>query len=137
MLMSNKSCKFRRGFIATIAVTVLAYSVLAIMVVALVAVNSYVDNVYHYESRIEARQYLRSCLTEAEQMLSRDYFLRGTNSLPGLNCTFLVDNVGTQIQPSLVSLAVSVKVGSVVVKVEETIESHNYYLKVVSRKVID
>ena len=66
-----------RGFIATIAVTMLAYSILAAILVTAQYVKSYVDNVYLFESRIEARKNIRECLSHAENLISRNYYLNG------------------------------------------------------------
>ena len=125
---------------ATIAVVVLASSILAIISVVMLAAENYVDNVYRYESRLEARQNLSSCLNLAELMLSRDFFLRGQVSLPEFYCVAsFVDVSGGDAggnAPSVL-LSVAVSVGPAIMRAEEVIYLEDFDIKVVSRKVTD
>lgn len=136
--MKNKRIlRERRGFVATIAVIMLAYSILAIVAITVALAKTYLDNVYLYESRVEARQNLFACLDIAESRLASNYFLRGHFGLREFNCEFFVLENGMQGSSGSILLNAIVKIGPVIMKGGETVELHDYYMKVIERMVED
>ena len=134
--MSNRNRRRpKNGFIATIAVIMLAFSILSIIVVVASAANAYVDSVYLRGLRVYARENLSSCLSEAENVLSRDFFWRGAKNFPDSNCEADVETAGNP--GNEVTLTAIVKVNRVLMTAKEEIFLEDFDIKVVSRDVTD
>ena len=134
----------QKGFVATITVTVLAFSIVAMLIVVSGAVDRYVDSVYLYELRIYTRQSLLVCMPIAENMLASDYFLRGVVSLPEYNCDVSIQDYTSQTYQvahygniGQVILSVVTKFGPVEMKVYETIRLYDYRMEDIDRIVDD
>ncbi len=130
----------KMGFIATIAVVMLAYSTLALSVITLIASNAYLDSVYLYELRREARSNLYSCLSAFEQRLSRNFFLRGMVNESEFHCDGYikdVDGSGVQSPVNMITVTATIKIGPVILGADELVEFHDYYLRIVERHVRD
>jgi|GEM_PF-2479615 len=136
--MSNKirpKRGFENGFIATIAVIMLAFSILAIIVVVANATNAYADSVYLRGLRVYARENISSCLSEAENVLSRDFFWRGEKDFLDSNCEADVETAGNPVNE--VTLTAIVKVNRVLMTAKEVVYLEDFDINVVSREVTD
>jgi len=84
--------RFRDGFIALIAVILLATGTLAFSLVTISAAISYSESVNLHELRIQAGLNVKACLDSATLMVAKDYFLNGEVELPEFGCTLTVTN---------------------------------------------
>jgi hypothetical protein len=66
-----------RGFVATIAVVILATGCLVFSLVTLLGATSYSESIYKRELRIQAGLNASACLDLVTVMVSKDYFLSG------------------------------------------------------------
>lgn len=80
------------GFIALIAVIMLAWGALAFSFATLASAVSYADLVNRRELRIQARFNAEACLDTVKLMLAKDFFLEGTVSVPEFGCVVQVTN---------------------------------------------
>lgn len=84
--------KMNRGFIALIAVVLLATGTLAFSLATLSAAVSYADMSYRHDLRNQARLNAQACLDTVSLMAAKDYFLSGEVKLPEFGCTANVQN---------------------------------------------
>lgn len=80
------------GFIALIAVTMLAMGAIAFAISVMSGAQSYAQSVTRREARIQARLYAASCLDSVTLMLAKDFFLNGVVSLAEFSCTATIAN---------------------------------------------
>ncbi len=97
------------GFIALIAVVLLATGTLAFSLVTLSAAASYSDMVFKHDERNQAHLNAESCLDSMVLMAAKDYFLSGQVSLKEFGCTAIVTNDSN----GNIAIAVTAKVGDV------------------------
>ncbi len=91
MLIENKYNK-DSGFIALIAVVLLASGALAFSFSNMIAAILYADSVYKRELRIQARLNADSCVDTVRLMYAKDPFLSGTTTVADFKCTAFVTN---------------------------------------------
>jgi len=87
--VSNDSAhglNYERGFIALIAVIILATGTLAFSLATLTAAAAYSESVTLKELRIQARFNLAACMDTLGLMFDKDYFLNGEVSLQEFSC---------------------------------------------------
>ena len=89
---NNDWRKGGRGFIAMIAVILLAAGTLAFSLATMSAAVSYADAVGQRELRIQAALNAKSCLDSVTLMAAKDYYLNGEVTLPEFDCTADVTN---------------------------------------------
>ena len=77
----------KNGFIALIAVVVLAMGIFTFSLVTYSAVYSYYDSVNRKELRIQANLNAKSCLKTVALMYAKDFFLNGEQVLNKFGCT--------------------------------------------------
>ena len=80
------------GFIAVIAIVIIATGTLAFSLAALSAAASYADSVERRELRIQVQLNLDSCADTLNLMAAKDYFLNGNVSIPEFGCVATVTN---------------------------------------------
>lgn len=80
------------GFIATIAVVLLAMGTLAFSLATISSAAAFEDASYRRELRNETRLDATGCLDTISLMVEKDYFLSGDVKLPEFNCTAKVMN---------------------------------------------
>ena len=80
-----------RGFIALIAIIVLATGALAFSLATMSGAVAYSDAAYRRELRIQARLNAQACLDSVSLMTGKDYFLSGQVELKEFGC---IANVG-------------------------------------------
>ncbi len=88
MPMNNK----QKGFIALIAVILLATGTLAMSLVAMNSALIYSDLANKREYRIQADMNADACLDTAKLMANKDYFIAGDIDIPEFNCTATFTN---------------------------------------------
>ena len=81
-----------RGFMALIAVVLLAISTLAFSLATMSAAASYSDVAYRRELRIQAQLNAQACLDSVSLMAAKDYFLNGPVHLFAFGCNAVVTN---------------------------------------------
>ena len=82
----------RRGFIALIAVVILASGVLAFSLAAMSAAAAYASAVEKKELRIQAGLNLNACLDYAELMAAKNYYLNGESTVREFGCALSIAN---------------------------------------------
>jgi len=80
------------GFIALIAVILLASGTIAFSLTTLSSAVAYADQVSKKEFRIQARFNTKACLDTVRLMSAKDYFLDGALTIPEFGCTATVSN---------------------------------------------
>lgn len=89
----KKNCnKYSQGFIALIAVILLAFGTLTFSLVTLSSAFSYADAVAKREIRIQARLNRDACIDTLTLMISRDHFLNGNVTIRELSCEAKISN---------------------------------------------
>jgi len=86
------SKKYQTGFIATIAVILLATFILTFSLITLDTALSFSGGVYKKELRIQANLNADACLDQVTLMVSRDYFLSGQIKIKEFGCTANISN---------------------------------------------
>ena len=87
MYQKIKSVYLRQnGFVALIAVLMLAFGSMAYSLSVLGSAEAYADMVDRRESRIQAGMNAQSCLDVVTLMSTKDYFLAGIVSVPEFGC---------------------------------------------------
>lgn len=84
--------KPQKGFIATIAVVILATGIIYFSLITLASVFAFSDFINKKELRIQANLNSKACLDQIILMVSRDYFLSGKIKLKDFNCTLDISN---------------------------------------------
>jgi len=82
----------KNGFVALIAVVILATGTLAFSLSTLASAASYLESVYLRELRIQVRLNARACLDRATIMVGRDYFLFGNIKIREFDCVADITN---------------------------------------------
>ncbi|MFA6404487.1 MAG: hypothetical protein WCW03_00545 [Candidatus Paceibacterota bacterium] len=90
--MKENPNKYSQGFIALIAVILLAFGTTAFSLATLSSAFSYADTVAKMEIRIQARLNLNACLDTLTLMISRDYFLNGNVTIREFACEAKISN---------------------------------------------
>jgi hypothetical protein len=93
--MSRKfifNTKSQKGFIATIALVILATVIIYFSLVTFSSAFAFADSVNKKELRIQANLNSKACLDQVILMVSRDYFLSGKIKLKDFNCTLDISN---------------------------------------------
>jgi hypothetical protein len=116
-----------RGFVATIAVVILATGCLVFSLVTLLGATSYSESIYKRELRIQAGLNASACLDLVTVMVSKDYFLSGQIEVRQFGC--VVDVVNDM--NGGVSFAVEAKLGSVTAKLARTVRFQNFEMSVI------
>ncbi len=80
------------GFIALIAVIMLAFGALAFSFATLASAVSYADMISRRELRIQTRLNAAACLDTVKLMFAKDFFLNGKVSIPEFGCVAQVSN---------------------------------------------
>lgn len=80
-----------RGFIALIAVVLLAFGALSFSLATLSAAVSYADSISRRELRIQTGLNVNACIDTVRLMRAKDYFLIGTTSIPEFGCVARID----------------------------------------------
>ena len=83
----SKPTIHKRGFIATVAVVLLALGSLAFMYVIAQSVFEYSESVYKREMRLQKELNVRACAETKPILLAKDYFLNTNVFLSDLGCT--------------------------------------------------
>ncbi len=76
----------KKGFIATIAIVLLATGTLAFLLVTLSTAYSYADSVEYREIRIQTSLNERACQETLSLLIAKDYFLDKEVTLTDLGC---------------------------------------------------
>jgi hypothetical protein len=84
--------KSQKGFIATVAVVILATGITYFSLITLTSAFSFFDFVHKKELRIQANLNSKACLDQIILMISRDYFLSGKIKLKDFDCTLDISN---------------------------------------------
>ncbi len=82
----------KKGFLALVAVILLATGTLAFSLGIVSASAEYADAVLRRELRIQADLFARACLDSVTLMAAKDYFISGTISLREFGCLADVTN---------------------------------------------
>ena len=83
-----------KGFIALIAVLLLATGSIAFALATVFAAVAYADMVLQRELRIQAKLNVNACLDSLELMYAKDFFLNGNVTIPEFGCQASVENRG-------------------------------------------
>jgi hypothetical protein len=122
-----KSTIFKtRGFVATIAVIILATGCLVFSLITLLGATSYAESVYKRELRIQAGLNARACLDWVTVMVSKDYFLSGQIEIGQFGCVADITND----MNGDISFNVKAKLGSVNAKLTRTFRFEDFVLRV-------
>lgn len=84
--------KPQKGFIATVAVVILATGIIYFSLVTLASAFAFSDFIHKKELRIQASLNSKACLDQVILMVSRDYFLSGKIKLKDFDCTLDISN---------------------------------------------
>lgn len=90
--MKEDHKNIQKGYVALVAVILIASGTLVFSLTALSSAVSFSENVYKRELRIQAGLNARSCLEIITLMLSRDYFLSGKVEIAELGCLSEIEN---------------------------------------------
>ena len=82
----------QKGFIATVAVVILATGIIYFSLITLASAFAFSDFIYKKELRIQANLNSKACLDQVILMVSRDYFLSGKIKLKDFDCTLDISN---------------------------------------------
>jgi hypothetical protein len=102
----------QKGFIAVIAVILLATGALVFSVTTMTSAISYAESVYLKELRIQAELNAQACLDHIALMVVKDYFMAGDFEIEEFGCRAKVVNDLSGV----VALNVSAKLGKVVIE---------------------
>ena len=91
-LHADNGGRNRRGFMALIAVVLLATGTLAFSLATVSAASTYADMAYRRELRIQAQLNADACLETISLMAAKDYFLNGVVRLSEFGCEAEVTN---------------------------------------------
>ena len=84
--------KPQKGFIATVAVVILATGIIYFSLITLASAFAFYDFIHKKELRIQANLNSKACLDQVILMVSRDYFLSGKIKLKDFDCTLYISN---------------------------------------------
>ena len=70
----------------------LSLGAIVFSLVTLASASAYSDTVYRRELRIQVGMNVHACLESVTLMVSRDYFLNGTTTVPEFGCDVVVSN---------------------------------------------
>lgn len=115
-----------KGFVATIAVVILATGCLVFSLATLLGATSYAESVYKRELRIQAGLNARACLDWVTIMVSKDYFITGQIEVRQFGC---VTDIANDMNGNI-SFVVQVKHGSVSAKLTRTLRFQDFVLNV-------
>jgi hypothetical protein len=90
MLMLHRA--LNRGFVALIAVILLALGIMSFSLCTASAALDYADSVYLHEARIQVNLNLTACLDSATLSVAKDYYLSGEVSFPNFACKVRITN---------------------------------------------
>ena len=82
----------QKGFIATVAVVILATGIIYFSLITLASAFAFSDFIHKKELRIQANLNSKACLDQVILMVSRDYFLSGKIKLKDFDCTLDISN---------------------------------------------
>ncbi len=116
-----------KGFVATIAVVILATGCLVFSFVTLLGATSYAESVYKRELRIQTNLNARACLDWVTVMVSKDYFLSGQIEIVQFSCVADVIND----MNGGVSFVVESKLGTVGTKLNRTLRFEDFEMSVI------
>lgn len=123
-----KSTIFKtRGFVATIAVIILATGCLVFSLATLLGATSYSESVYKRELRIQVGLNAHACLDWVTIMVSKDYFLFGQIEVRQFGC---VADITNDLNGNI-SFVVQTKLGSATAKLTRTLRFEDFVLKVI------
>lgn len=120
-------CKDQEGFVALIAVVILATGILAFSFSTLAGAISYSESVYKRELRIQANLNTRACLDKVTLMVAKDYFLSGEIKIKEFGC---IANITNDLNGE-VSFVVESKLGTVGAKLNRTLRFQDLKLSVI------
>lgn len=92
MLHSQSKSLHSNGFMALVAVIILATGALAFSLLTLSIAADYSDSVSRHELRIQAGLNSEACVATIELMYEKDYFLNGEVTLPEFGCRARISN---------------------------------------------
>ena len=118
----------QRGFMATIAVILIATGAIALSLSALAGAVLYADSVDKHEFRIQAGLNARACLDTVTLMAVKDYFLNGEVAVPEFGCDAVIINDGN----GNVSMNITASVSGVVMRASRTLSVGDNSIRVVS-----
>jgi hypothetical protein len=93
ILKNNFVVKSGRGFIATVAILIIAISASLVAMNVRLAANTFNDSVSQKALRIKVRELLEKCKERSVQIVASDYFTEGSQEVPELSCWLDVSNV--------------------------------------------
>ena len=79
-----------KGFIAVIAVIMIAFTLTAYSYIVMASAISYADSVNRHEWRIQANLNNESCVSTVALMAMKDYFLEGEVKVPEFGCVAFI-----------------------------------------------
>jgi hypothetical protein len=118
---------YKKGFVATIAVVILATGCLVFSLVTLLGATSYAESVYKRELRIQADLNAYACLDLVTVMVSKDYFLSGKIKIRQFGC---VADIVNDMNGG-VSFNVEAKLGTVGANLNRILRFEDFVLSVI------
>lgn len=118
---------YKKGFVATIAVTILATGCLVFSLATLLGATSYAESVYKRELRIQAGLNARACLDLVTLMISKDYFLSDQLEIRHLDCVAdVINDLNGEV-----SFVVETRLGTVGARLTRMVRFEDFMLKVI------
>lgn len=93
--MSKMRMRRNEGFVAVVAVIMIASGTLIYSIVASSSAIEYIQSVYRRESRAQAVLYASSCVDSAAMIVAKDYFVRGTIAVSDFDCQVSIQPVAS------------------------------------------